>query len=296
MIPALYRKMLLIRMVEERLAAMCKKGEAGDLHFSRGQEAISVGVCAALQPTDRIVTHHRTIAHAIAKGAELYPLIAEILGKRTGYNKGRAGEMHINIPEIRYDFSFQLVGTCVPVSVGLAWAVKNYLKTGEVVACFFGDAASSNGAIHEGLTIASIHKVPLLLVCENNGRAGNITPEHYLPTENVGQRMAAYGIPYIEVDGNDVEMVQREAGHLVEFIRRVPGPMMLECRTERLCHHKMGQGDIRTKEELAKASEGEPLRRWDVSHADRTRMEATIERELDEVFARVDQDPVAEYP
>jgi pyruvate dehydrogenase E1 component alpha subunit len=288
--------MLLIRMVEERLAAMCKKGEAGDLHFSRGQEAISVGVCAALQPTDRIVTHHRTIAHAIAKGADLYPLIAEILGKRTGYNKGRAGEMHINIPSIRYDFSFQLVGTCVPVAVGLAWAVNNYLKTGEVVACFFGDAASSNGAIHEGLTIASIHKVPLLLVCENNGRAGNITSEHYLPTENVGQRMAAYGIPYVEVDGNDVEMVQRWAAHLVAFIRRNPQPMMLECRTERLCHHKMGQGDIRTKEQLAKASEGEPLRRWDISPERGRRIEREIELELDEVFARVDQDPVAEFP
>src|SRR4029077_11854823 len=117
----LFHTMLTIRLVEERLQAMCMRGEAGDLHFSRGQEAIATGVCAALRPTDHIVTHHRTIAHEIAKGAELYTLLAEILGKRTGCNGGIAGEMHISNPAIRHDFSFQLVGTCVPVSVGLAY-------------------------------------------------------------------------------------------------------------------------------------------------------------------------------
>jgi TPP-dependent pyruvate/acetoin dehydrogenase alpha subunit len=305
----LFRTMLTIRLVEERLQAMCMRGEAGDLHFSRGQEAIAVGVCAALRPTDHIVTHHRTIAHEIARIHSVFPheqwmdgpaqhfysLIAEILGKRTGVNGGIAGEMHISNPAIRHDFSFQLVGTCVPVSVGIAYAQKYFHKNDEIVAVFFGDAASSNGQVHEALTIAAIHKVPLLLVCENNGLAGNVTKDHYLPTKTVAERMKAYGIPAETIDGNDVESVRANAMLASAWIRDGGGPMMLECMTHRCCHHKQGQGDIRGKEAVDRLlAEVDPLLRCNVSVDERMKLLQEINQELYEVFARVALDPLPE--
>jgi len=257
----LYRTMVLIRVVEDRLQELCLKGEAGDLHFSKGQEAISVGVCAALRPTDYIVTHHRTIAHEIAKGADLHKLLAEILGKATGINGGLAGEMHINNPEIGHAFSFQLVGTCVPVATGLAYALRYYRKTDDVVAVFFGDAASSNGQFHEALNIAKIRKVPLLLVCENNGLAGNIRKEYYLPTDTVAERMAAYGIACRTIDGNYVGDVFQTVKDVVEYyVRPLSNPQLIEMDTTRLCWHKQGQRDIRSPEEIAKLAERDPIK------------------------------------
>jgi len=291
----LYKRMVTVRLVENKLQEYCFRGEAGDLHFSKGQEAISVGVCAALRPTDYIVTHHRTIAHEIAKGAALHPLLAEILGKATGFNKGLAGEMHINNPEIRHVFSFQLVGTCVPVAVGLAYALRYYRKTYDVVAVFFGDACTSNGQFHEAMNIAKIRKVPLLLVCENNGLAGNITKEYYLPTETVAERMRGYGINAITIDGNDVEMVFKTAEFVVESIRNRSEPALIDMNTTRLCCHKQGQGDIRTKEEIAKLAERDPLlvmeKRMGMSFSYKNNFWKYIEREIDEVFAKVKEDP-----
>jgi len=289
----LYKTMVTIRLVENKLQEYCFKGEAGDLHFSKGQEAISVGVCAALKPTDYIVTHHRTIAHEIAKGAALYPLIAEVLGKATGVNKGLAGEMHINNPEIRHVFSFQLVGTCVPVATGLAWALRHYRKTDDVVAVFFGDACTSNGQFHEAMNIAKIKRVPLLLVCENNGLAGNIRKEHYLPTKTVAERMAAYEIHSDEIDGNDIKEVTKVSKEVIDIVRIKSEPFLLDCKTTRLCWHKQGQKDIRSAEEITKLAERDPLllteRRLQLE--DKEHIWSQIAKEVDEVFLRVREDP-----
>jgi TPP-dependent pyruvate/acetoin dehydrogenase alpha subunit len=305
----LYEQMVLIRTLEDRLQELCLEGKAGDLHFNKGQEAIAVGVISALEPTDHTVTHHRTIAHAVAKGANLHKLVAEILGKATGYNGGRAGEMHLSIPDIRHAFSFQLVGTCVPVAVGLAWALRHYKKTREVVAVFFGDAASSNGAIHEALNIASIQHVPILLVCENNGLAGNVKRDRYLPTETVAERMAAYGfgpawtlskcpLRARKVDGNDVASVAREASEAIGNARELSSPMLLECETTRLCWHKQGQRDLRSKEELDELAKRDPI------DAEAKRLEITMEQDLaihsdakkqvDDAIARAEADPYPE--
>src|SRR5271157_804150 len=255
-----YETMVTIRAMEDRLQDLCFEGKAGDLHFSKGQEAISTGVCSALRQTDHIATHHRTIAHAIAKGAELYPLAAEVLGRITGYNGGRAGEMHLSIPPIHYDFSFQLVGTCVPVAAGIAWALRYHHKTDDVVAVFFGDAASSNGAIHEAVTIAALKRIPLLLVCENNGLAGNVTPDKYLPTKTVSERMRAYDIESSTVDGNDVVAVKNMAAMAIQRVREGK-PFLLECYTTRLCWHKQGQRDMRPKEVLDELAKRDPIPR-----------------------------------
>jgi len=292
---SLYKRMVTIRLVENKLQEYCFKGEAGDLHFSKGQEAISVGVCVALKPTDYIVTHHRTIAHEIAKGASLYPLIAEVLGKATGVNKGLAGEMHINNPEIRHIFSFQLVGTCVPVATGLAWALRYYRKTEDVVAVFFGDACTSNGQFHEAMNIAKIKRVPLLLVCENNGLAGNIKKEYYLPTETVSERMSAYGIHSDEIDGNDVFNITKLSKEVSDLVRIKSEPFLIEMNTTRLCCHKQGQGDIRSKEEIAKLAERDPLllaeKNLGMTQEMKGNISKSIQREIDEVFAKVKEDP-----
>lgn len=291
-----YERMVTIRIVESKLQELCLKGEAGDLHFSKGQEAISVGVCGALRTSDCIVTHHRTIAHEIAKGADLRPLIAEVLGRATGVNGGLAGEMHINNPTIRHMFSFQLVGTCVPVATGLAYALRYYKKTDNIVAVFFGDASTSNGQVHEALNIAKIKQVPLLLVCENNGLAGNIRKEYYLPTETVSERMAAYGIASTRADGNDVLNICSLTERLVEsYVRPKGKPFLLDLDTTRLCWHKQGQRDIRTPEELAKLAERDPLlvaeRKLGITEEEKKKVWNETEIEVEKVLQEVLKDP-----
>jgi len=254
----LERQMLTIRLLEDRLQALCLEGKAGDLHFSRGEEAIAVGVGAALRDTDYIATHHRTIANAGVRGIPLRPLVAEILGKADGINGGMAGEMHLSYLPKRFMFSYQLVGTCVPVAAGIAWAIK-YRGTDDIVAVFHGDAATANAQWHEGVNIAAVQGLPLLLVCENNHLAGNVRPEHYLPVE-VRQRAAGYGIESAKVDGNKVELVKEAAEEAVDYVRRESRPFLLDCDTTRLGRHKQGQGDLRTKEEMDFLALRDPLR------------------------------------
>ena len=243
-----------------------------------------MGVCAALRETDYVVTHHRSIAHAIAKGVPLEPLIAELLGKSTGINQGMAGEMHMSYPAKRFMFSWQLVGTCIPVAAGLAWAVKNYLKTDDVVVCFHGDAATANGQWHEGVNLAAVQKLPLLLVCENNHLAGNVTPEYYQPVEYLRQRLGGYRIPILEVDGNDVEAVREKTEWAISQLRSFRSfPIFLECDTTRLGRHKQGQGDLRTREEIAKLAMRDPLR--DVTLEERKPIEELVKELIKTVQA-----------
>lgn len=263
------------------------EGKAGDLHFSKGQEAISVGVMSALRETDYIATHHRTIAHAISKGVPLRPLLAEILGKAEGLNGGMAGEMHMSCLEKRFMFSFQLVGTCVPVAAGIAWAVKNHLKTDDIVVVFHGDAATANGQWHEGVNIAAVQRLPLLLVCENNRLAGNITPEYYLPV-GVFQRAAGYGIQASRVDGNNLDAVRVAAAYAVDYVRRESKPFLLDCDTTRLGRHKQGQGDLRSVAEKDALALRDPLRGVTFEPGMVEAFKAAIDHIIEEVLAGPD--------
>ncbi len=296
----LYRRMLTVRLLEEELQKLCLLGEAGDLHFNKGQEAISVGVCAALKPTDYIVTHHRTIAHAIAKGIELKPLVAELLGKATGINRGVAGEMHFTYPPARYMFTFQLVGTCVPVAAGLAWAVKNFLNKPEIVACFFGDAATGNAQTHEGINIASVRKLPLLLVCENNGVAGNIGREFYLPTETVAERALSYGIQARTVDGNRLDEVVDAAGKAAGYVREHSEPYLVEMMTTRLSWHKQGMPDARSKEEIAELAKRDPLlyeeKRLKMTEGEKKQLVKKVSTRIQEAIAAGRVAPLSTFP
>ena len=283
--------MLTIRLLETRLQELCIFGELGaDLHFSTGQEAIAVGVCAALRDSDYVVVHHRTIAHAIAKGVPLKLLVAELLGKAGGMNGGMAGEMHMSYLPKRFMFSFQLVGTCVPVAAGIAWAVKSYLKTDDIVAVFHGDAATANGQWHEGLNIAATQGLPLLLICEDNKLAGNVRPKDYLPVQNIYERAGGYGIGARGVDGNDVEAVMLAAKRAAEYVREQSKPYMLVCETTRLGKHKQGQGDIRSKEEMAELKLRDPLK--DVIAEERL----SIEQQVDDIIREVQAGPDPVFP
>ena len=284
-------QMVLVRLLEDRLQELCLEGLGGDLHFSKGQEAISAGVIAALRPTDYVAVHHRTIAHAVAKGVPLYPLVAELLGKADGINGGMAGEMHMSYLPSRFMFSFQLVGTCVPVAAGIAWAVKHHLKTDDIVAVFHGDAATSNGQWHEGLNLAAVQKLPLLLVCEDNRVAGNVRAEDYLPVL-VGERAAAYGIMAMRVDGNDLAEVMESAREAVEYVRHEHRPFLLVCETARLGRHKQGMGDLRTKEELAILAERDPLRRIHLAPERSEYLKTLVEETIQKALAAPEPMPV----
>jgi acetoin:2,6-dichlorophenolindophenol oxidoreductase subunit alpha len=303
---SLYTTMLIIRTVESRLQKLCDMGEAGDLHFNKGQEAIALGVCAALGDSDLMVTHHRTIAHQIAKGLGFKPgmsrlfmrgLVAEILGKSTGVRGGRAGEMHISDPDIGHMFSFQLVGTCITVGAGLAWAIKNFKRSNQVVTCFFGDAASSNGQFHEGLSLAAIHRLPILFVCENNKLAGNIRPGHYMPTNSVADRAVAYDIDVLEGDGNDLQEVYSKTCSVLDLVRE-GRPHLLELHTTRLSWHKQGQRDVRSPEELATLAEKDPLTNLERKLGpsfDAGQALAAVASFLDLVFDEVASDPIPTF-
>jgi TPP-dependent pyruvate/acetoin dehydrogenase alpha subunit len=297
--PEMFETMLRIRAVEDRLQTYCDRGLAGDLHFSKGQEAIAVGVMAALRSSDLFVTHHRTIAHEIARGAELYPLVAEILGKKTGLNRGRAGEMHLHNLAVGHAFSFQLVGTVVPVGAGLAWYRRYVAQTDDVVVVFLGDAAFSNGVVHEGLNVAYVQSVPLVVIVENNHLAGNIAPPHYQTHCSWAERLAPYsGSTVDRVDATDPERVCEAASAAVDEARRLGGPTFLVCDAPRLCWHKQGQRDVRLPTEIAREARFDPLlvmqRRLGLAHGKIAYQRVKIEKELDEVFARVEADPPAE--
>lgn len=293
----LYKKMVLIRTLETSLLQLAEStGEVSDLHLDRGQEAISVGVCSTLRSDDYMVTHHRTIAHSIAKGMPLQPLVDEVLGRGTGVCGGKANEMHIRSPEIGYLFSFQLVGTAAPVAAGVAWASRYVKHEDRVVALFVGDASTSNAQFLEGMNAAAIRKVPLLVVIENNHLAGNITPDYYFP-ENTGikDRFNAFGVDSTSIDGNKIDEVVRSAQEAVDTVRGSSRPFGLICDTTRLLMHKIGQRDVRKPEQVAELAKRDPIayaeRLLGIEEPQRTQVKKEAESKVNSAISAAHQAP-----
>lgn len=275
---ALQEQMLRIRILEDRLQRLCDKGVlAADLHMSTGQEAVAVGVCSVLGENDLVVCHHRMISWAVSLGIPLRALVAEFFGKAEGICGGRSGEMHMQAMQYRLAHTFQLVGTVVPVAAGVAWGLKNYEKNGGIAVAVFGDAATANAQWQEGVNLAAVQQVPLLLVCENNHIAGNVRQNIYLPTSSVMERADGYGINAAQVDGNDVEMVMEVAGRAIAYVRQEQRPFLLDCDTTRLGRHKQGMGDLRSKEEMAALALRDPLRNAIFTLGVRESLQAEIE-------------------
>jgi 2-oxoisovalerate dehydrogenase E1 component len=248
----LYRTMLVIRMVEERLAKSHQRGLIhGACHTYVGQEAVAAGVCAHLQPEDAVFSTHRGHGHALAKGLEAAQLIAELYGRQTGCSRGRGGSMHLFAPEIGIMGTSGIVGPCILQAAGAGYSFL-LTKTQQVAVAFFGDGASNNGAFHEGLNMAGIWKLPALFVCENNQYATEVPFAAVAGNASVAARAAAYGLPGIEVDGNDVLAVEAAAREAVQRARSGDGPTLLECKTYRIRAHAEGMGDFgyRTRGEV----------------------------------------------
>ena len=244
--------MLTIRMVEERLAKSHQRGLIhGACHTYVGQEAIATGVCAHLHNADAIFSTHRGHGHALAKGMEPGQLMAELFGRETGCSRGRGGSMHLFAPEIGMMGTSGIVGPCILQAAGAGYS-SLILKSGQVGVAFFGDGAANNGAFHEGLNMASIWKLPVLFVCENNQFATEVPFASVAGNSSVAARGAAYGLSSIEVDGNDVLAVEAAACEAVKRARDGGGPSLIECKTYRTRAHAEGMGDFtyRTREDV----------------------------------------------
>ncbi len=248
----LYRILLLIRLVEERLAKSHQRGLIhGACHTYVGQEAIATGVCAHLRDDDAIFSTHRGHGHALAKGLDAVQLIAELYGREIGCSRGRGGSMHLFAPEIGLLGTSGIVGPCILQATGAGYGFK-LMKTDRVAVAFFGDGAVNNGAFHEGLNMASIWKLPVLFVCENNQFATEVPFASVAGNSSVAARGIAYGLPSVEVDGNNVLAVASLAGEAIQRARNGEGPTLIECKTYRTRPHAEGMGDFtyRSREEV----------------------------------------------
>src|SRR5881397_3644150 len=233
----LYRRMLLIRLCEERLARSHQRGLIhGACHTYVGQEAIAVGVCAHLRTEDVIFSTHRGHGHALAKGVTPRQLFAELYGRKTGCSHGRGGSMHLFAPEVGLMGTSGIVGPSILQAAGAGYSFK-LLKNDQVGVAFFGDGAVNNGAFHEGLNLASIWKLPVLFVCENNMYATEVPFAYAAGNPTVAGRAASYGMPGVDLDGNDVLAIHAAAEEAVQQARRGGGPTLLECRTYRTRPH-----------------------------------------------------------
>ena len=258
---ALYRGMLRIRRFEEGINMVYKQAlMPGLAHLYIGMEAVATGVCAALKAQDQILSTHRGHGHLVAKGADLNRMMAEVLGKRDGYCKGKGGSMHIAAHERGILGANGIVGAGVPIAVGAGLTAK-LTKNGKVVVCFFGDSASNIGAFHEGMNLASLWEVPVLYVCENNHYGISVSQARHQKIKNIADRAAAYKMPGEVVDGNDVEAVYKAAKKYVDAARNGKGPALLEMKTYRTVGHHVGDPGTkyRSKEEIDSWKARDPI-------------------------------------
>jgi len=258
----IYRKMLQIRFFEEKVFDLYAQNLVpGTIHLYAGEEAVAVGVCSNLRQDDYIISTHRGHGHCIAKGADLERTMAEILGKKTGYCKGKGGSMHIADFSIGMLGATAVVGAGIPIAVGAGLSAK-LRKTDQVTACFFGDGASNQGTFHEGINMASVWKLPVVFVCENNLYAMGTRQSIVMAIENIADRAVAYGIPGVVVDGNDVLAVYEAAEKAVERARKGDGPTLVECKTYRQKgHSRVDPARYRRKEEVAEWLAKDPVKR-----------------------------------
>jgi len=258
----MYRKMLEIRFFEEKVFELYGQNLVpGTVHLYAGEEAVAVGVCSALSKDDYITSTHRGHGHCIAKGADLKRTMSEILGKETGYCKGKGGSMHIADFSIGMLGATAVVGAGLPIAVGAALSAK-LRKTGQVVACFFGEGASNQGTFHESINMASAWKLPVIFVCENNLYAMGTRQSRIMNIENISDRAPSYGIPGVSVDGNDVLVVYEAAQVATERARRGEGPTLIECKTYRhKGHSRVDPAKYRPREEVEEWLRKDPIKR-----------------------------------
>ena len=260
----IHRTMVRIRVFESRVEELFKAGKLpGFVHTYIGQEAIAAGVCATLNRDDYITSTHRGHGHAIAKGMELGPIMAELYGKETGACRGRGGSMHVA------DFSVGMLGANGIVAGGLGIAAgaalsARYRGTRQVAVGFFGDGGINKGTFHEALNFAATHCLGVVFVCENNQYAQFTSRLRTTSVEDLSVRAAAYGIPGIMVDGNDPAATYRESLEAVGRARDGGGPTLLNMETYRFGGHYVGDAEVyRASSEVEDRRRSDPILRWE---------------------------------
>ena len=282
----LYETMVTIRDFEE-IGAYEMGQRRRSIHSSAGQEAVPTGVCAHLSDDDYIASTHRGHGHCIAKGVDPTLMMAELFGRSSGTNKGKGGSMHIADMSKGMLGANGVVAASVPLAVGAALtsAVKG---TGRVAVAFFGDGGANQGVLHESMNLASVWKLPVIFLCENNQYAESTPVEYSLAIENVADRAAAYNMPGLVVDGMDLFAVYEAAGEAVGRARSGQGPSLLECKTYRFYGHTAFDNTrtYRTEEEEQHWRSRDPL----VLFRTRVLEEGSLKKEeLDEIDTRVEQ-------
>jgi pyruvate dehydrogenase E1 component alpha subunit len=296
------RQMILVRAFEEKLDELYqRKAMFGSTHSYRGQEAIAVGVCSALKPADLIASYHRGTGHLIAKGADLYLLLCECMGRADGYSQGRGGKMHMGDMGFGFLGNTGTVGGTVPTATGAALAAK-VRGSDEVVVSFFGDGAANQGVVHESMNLAGVWKLPVIYVCENNQYAMTVSLEKSVAIKRLSERGAAYGFEGKTIDGNDVEAVYEATAAAAAKGRSGGGATFIECITYRWDGHFGGDPGTgyRSKEEIEAWKQKCPIKRFkekliqdgELTEQEFEKMSADVYAELDEVAQRAEAAPL----
>ncbi|MHC6179145.1 thiamine pyrophosphate-dependent dehydrogenase E1 component subunit alpha [Clostridium sp. JNZ X4-2] len=260
-----YKTMTKIRTFEENIESLSLAGEIpGFVHLYIGEEAIATGVCANLTDKDYIESTHRGHGHTIAKGADINRMMAEIFGRETGFCRGKGGSMHIADFNVGMLGANGVVGGGYNLAVGAALAIK-YQNKQDVSVVFFGDGASNRGTFHEAANFASVFKLPVIFVCENNKWASTTPYKTTTSVENIADRAAGYNMPGVMVDGNDVFQVYKVAQEAIERARHGGGPTLVEAKTYRIKGHFVGDPEkYRTKEEVKEQFEkNDPIKNFE---------------------------------
>jgi len=252
-------KMLLIRKFEEKSAELVAAGTIhGTTHLYIGEEAVAAGVCAALNEDDLITSTHRGHGHCIAKGMDIRAMMAEMLGRETGCCRGRGGSMHMADLSRGVLGENGIVGGGCGIAAGAALAIKKQ-GGGRIAVCFFGDGAANEGSFHEAANLASVWKLPLLFVCENNKYGMSMPVKRSMNIDDISVRASSYGFPAKTVDGNDVVSVYEETLKARDYVKE-NGPMLLVCDTYRISGHSKNDKCVyRTEEELSAWLEKDPI-------------------------------------
>lgn len=294
------RKMLLVRRFEEKCAEVYQQQKIrGFLHLYIGEEAVAVGAMPAFRDDDAIVTTYREHGHALVRGISTESVMAEMYGRATGCARGRGGSMHLFAADKRFFGGYAIVAGGLPVAVGLALAEKMQ-KTGRVVGCFFGDGATAEGEFHESLNLASLWKLPVVFLCENNFYAMGTALARHSATADIAGIPRAHGIPSEVVDGMDVLAVERAARAAVAAVRETGAPRFVELQTYRFRAHSMYDPDrYRDKAEIAKWKQRDPIELFTkrllvesvIDESERARIEREVVSEVEAAARAADAAP-----
>jgi len=295
-----YRRMTLIRRFEDKVAEMYTRGKiTGFCHLYAGEEAVAVGAIAALYDKDYVVSTYREHGHCLAKGASPRAVMAELFGKATGISKGRGGSMHLFDPNIRFMGGYAIVGGGLPLADGLALSIQ-YKEEQEIVCCFFGDGALPQGAFHESLNMASLWKLPVIFICENNFYGMGTLVQNAICQEELYRFAEPYKMPGVRVDGMDVLEVYTAVAEAAARAREGDGPSLIEAVTYRFRGHSMSDpGEYRSKREERIWQERDPLKRFRrklmverrITDARLNQIEEEVNAEIEDAVKFADESP-----